>query len=291
MKLKLWDLNENFSINTNVVYNLPVILLYAQQGALVLKGIEENRTVGFGAHKLEFSTKLTGVLVDEEHQVSLSELSVIDDLGNNLKSIDRYSRPINQFTMYPSVVFAVEPPSRKAKQVSVKGVAEYFTISEALKSKQIYSNLSERYHVNLLQEISEELKFVLIDLVGLNELKKNNESAYTKKVKEIHRNGGVGSSFEAALNYVNNAIIEINFWKKDPEKLLHFYKVDPNDKIVKIKAFEDGETLFSGTYASATTFQYNLSKELTAGIELQIIVKTKEAIVKIPFEFNDITLP
>ena len=268
---------------------IPQVLL-AQGVELVLKGSDEKRHIGFWPSKLELTTELTGIEVDENHQVSLKEITAVDDLGNLLKPIGGYPSPNGYFTKQKEIVISIEPPVRQARSVSLKGTAEYFTISEALKSKLNITNLQQQYHKNLLAGIN-GCKLVLIDLKGLGKLKEEDETAYLKKVKEIHKNAGVGSDVNDAKRYLDKTVNDYNYWDGDISKLLHFYGEDPNDAIVEMKIYKDGKNLSNGTSIYSNTYSHSLTESLTPETQLQIIVKTDDAIKEIPFEFKNIKLP
>ncbi|WP_157243462.1 hypothetical protein [Algoriphagus resistens] len=273
-----------------VCHFIPLMLL-AQGAELVLKGSDEKRHIGFLPSNLEFTTELTGIEVDENHQVSLKEITAVDDLGNWLKPIGRYPSPTNYFTQHNEMVIGIEPPVRQAKSVSLQGVLEYFTISEELQSKLNLKNLQQRYHINLLPEKQIRSKLVLIDLQGLQTLKEEDEASYYQKIKEIHLNAGVGTDLDDAERYLDKALHDFTLWTSDPSKLLHFYRWDPEDNIVEIKVFRDGENLFDGTYYSNNTYTCSLLKDVDPETELRILVKNEDAIKEIPFGFENIILP
>ncbi|MGS2760923.1 hypothetical protein [Sinomicrobium sp. M5D2P9] len=272
-----------------IVYCFIPQVLLAQQEELVLRGTEEKRNIGFWPSKLELTTELTGIEVDEKHQVSVSKINAVDNLGNTLKPIAGYPYPTNYFTKDNEIVIGIEPPIRKAKSVSIEGTIEYFTISEALKSKLNITSLQQHYHKNLLTGIS-GCKLVLIDIKGLSKLKED-EAAYIKKVKEIHKNAGVGYDVDVAKRYLDKAVNDYSYWDGDFSKLLHFYREDPNDAIVEIKVYKNGENLFNGTSTYSDTYTYSLKESLVPETELRIKVKSENAVKEIPFQLKNITLP
>ena len=77
---------------------IPQIIL-AQQAELVLKGVEETRSIHYmEKNKLELITELTGIEVDDDHQIRLKEINGVDNLGNQLESIGGYPYPNDYFT-------------------------------------------------------------------------------------------------------------------------------------------------------------------------------------------------
>jgi len=272
---------------------IPQIML-AQQGKLVLKGIGETRTINYlEKNKLELITELTGIEVDQDHQIRLREIRIVDNLGNPLKSLDGYPYPTNYFTKYPEFVMGIEPPIRKAHSISVKGVIEYLTISEELQSKLSFTNLHQLYHKNLLEGSSASFKLVLIDLEGLGNLKEEDQIAYDKKLKEIHEKAYVRASFQEAKEYLNSAVGNYLYSKNSGQNpYLHFYNEDPNDELVEIKIFDDTENeTIQSAFSNQHTYSLALKKPLTPKTKLQIIVKNKKAVKEILFQLENIRLP
>ncbi|SJN36325.1 hypothetical protein FM107_08815 [Sphingobacterium sp. JB170] len=256
----------------------------------MLKGTEEQRNIGFWPSKLELTTELTGVKVDQSHQISIKEIRAVDNLDNPLEMIAGYPYPTDYFTKQNEVVIGIKPPARNAVSISVQGVIEYFTVSEALKSELNFSNLQQHYHENLLKGIS-GCKLVLIDLQGLGTLQANDETGYLKKIKEIHKKAGVGNDVEDAKVYLDKVISDYSYWGGDASKRLHFYKDDPNDAVVEVEIFKDGKKLTNGASAYGDSYSIPIDESLTPEMRMHIIVKTNDAIQEIPFQFVDVTLP
>lgn len=273
-----------------VLYIFSSRLLLAQQGELVLKGTEEQRNIGFWPSKLELTTELIGVKVDQSHQISIKEIRAVDNLSNPLEMIAGYPYPRDYFTNQKEIVIGITPPAREAESISVTGVIEYFTVSEALKSELNLTNLQQYYHQNLLKGIN-GCKLVLIDLRGLSKMQKNDETGYLKKVKEIHQNAGVGDDVDDAKLYLDKAVSDYNYWGGDASKLLHFYREDPNDAVVEVKIWKDGKTLTNGSSNYGDSYSFSIEESLTPEMRMQIIVKTGDAIQEIPFQFVDVRLP
>lgn len=265
-------------------------IMLAQQVELLLKGTEESRNISFWPSKLELTTELTGIEVDENHQVGLKEITAVDNLGNRLKPMVGYPYPTNYFAKNNEIVIGIEPPVRKAHKITVEGIIEYFTLSEELRSKLSFTNLGQQYHKNLLAGIG-SCKLVLIDLEDLSKLKENDETAYNKKVKEIHKKAGVGININEAKRYIDRAVLDFNSWDGEVSKVLHFYRKDPNENIVEIKVYRDGESLFNGTFSNNSTYSYSLTERLNPEMRLQIIVKNENAVKEIPFQLKNISLP
>jgi len=240
---------------------------------------------------LELTTELSGVEVDENHQVSLTEITAVDDLDNWLEPIGEYPFPTDYFTQYKELVIGIGPPVRQARSISVNGTITYFTISEELQSKLKLTNLQQQHHLNLLPEKQVRSKLVLIDLQGLSTLKEEDENSYHQKVKEIHLNACVGTDLNDTERYLNKALFDFTAWNREPSKLLHFYRWDPDNNIVEIKVLRDGENLFDGTFYTNNTYTSNLLKSLDHETVLHIIVKNDDVIKEIPFEFKNIVLP
>ena len=272
---------------------IPQIIL-AQQAELVLKGVEETRSIHYmEKNKLELITELTGIEVDDDHQIRLKEINGVDNLGNQLEFIGGYPYPNDYFTKQKEILIGFESPIRKVHSISVKGVIEYLTISEELQSKISFINLQQHYHKNLLAGVSAQFKLVLIDLEGLGRLKEEDQAAYHKKVKEIHKKAGVRASLEEAKEYLNSAVEDYIYNKKVGQKpYLYFYNEDPNKELVEIKIFDNtGTETIQSAYSNQHTYSLSLEKPLTSKTQLQIIVKNKKAVKEIPFQLESIELP
>jgi len=280
-------------IKTNILTILLWCLLgqagLSQQAGLVYQGIEENRTVNNEKNCIEITTRVQGLELDDNHLIRLKDMTITDDSGNTLAHLEEtYYLPIYHYSNNSQKVLRLEAPSRKARQISVKGTIEYFTISEDLHSKRNFTDIQQQYHKNLLA--GNDATMVLIDLEGLSRLKKEDEAGYSKKVRQLHKNAGVGTTLEHAKRYLDNALADYGLWHGEATKQLHLYREDPNNNILDVKVYKNNESQSGGASFGSNTFSYSLKEGLTPEMELQFIVKNDSAIKKIPFTLT-VNLP
>ena len=266
------------------IISLLASATFAQQAQLVLKGVEENRNIGFSLNKLEVYTEFIGMPVDEDHQIRLKEVHVVDDLGNSLKLLKGYPYPTQYFSSEKEITIGAELPARKAQRISVVGTIQYFTISGKLQSELNVTDLPRQYHKNLLARTPLRAQLVLVDLAGLNALKEKDEEAYLRQVKGF---------FENAEHYLDRALERYSYFKYDENNpVLHFYKSDPEDEIEEIQTFDrTGAEIATHSFSSPDTHGIELEQVLTPETRLRIIVKNEDAVTEIPFQIKDVDLP
>lgn len=262
-------------------------LAFAQDASLKIVQVNEQRHTGDVENRMSIIVEVESLKIDADHliQIKGSPL-IIDNTGTVLAPFKNYPYG-GYFQSDKEISIGFKAPRRDVTEIKkIQGTLEYFTISEANKSKVISPNFINQPNENLLVG-TPPLKLVLIDY---NEMKKvYGTDNYYPEIKRIQQQVGIGKTIEETdvffrdLFYFqnNNSVQDLNFYIEDPDKIIH-----------KLAVYNAYGKKMNVTYSnSGNHYRISLSEEPLPDWKLEIQLKTKAAIKEIPFQFNTIKLP
>jgi len=268
----------------------------SQQVSCFVSSIKDDRNTDQTRGRLELSTNVNGIQINDYNKIKLSEItSVKDDLGNSLYQKKSYYSRDKKYSSDNKITITLTSPLRKAQRIVVlEGKIKYFMPSEELKSIIKISNPLDLYNNNLMKN-TKNLKIVLIDKKKLKNLKDKNEAEYNKTIKKLQEQGEIGNSLAETIDAIKSVFNEKSYASFNRDNIkgsFDFYIKDPNGKLIDIEVYnENNEEISYGSSSSNSIKTINLREEPKNSCYIKFILENEASVKEIPFKIENIMLP
>lgn len=264
-------------------------IAFSQEINLFIKDVKEERRLEQENSHIELTAIVKGLKVDDSNRIKIKEVAAIDSEGNALQKVEDFFG--DDYNNRNEIKLKLEAPSRSAIKISsLEGVIQSFNPSENNGSKLIISNPLNYYNTNLLGKNNPDVKLTLIDKDAIKKLKDKDDKEYTKQIKKLKNEGGLGEGLADTVDAFK--LFFEGFASFGSEESLSFYIEDDNDKIVEILVYNaKGEKMNYGRGQMGNKLTINLKEKVASDWKIEILIENEKSVKEYKFNLANIILP